>query len=75
MDKKCPQCGSVDTGPSFTFEPTYRTRREDPSTGRRQLGFVFASESIADSLTVRALNGRDEWGPSDHCRIAIDLSD
>jgi hypothetical protein len=55
--------------------PTYRTRRDDPSTGRRQLDFVFASESIADSLTVRALNGRDEWGPSDHCRIAIDLSD
>ena len=53
--------------------PTYRTLREDPSTGRRQLDFVFASESMADSLTVRALNGRDEWGPSDHCRIAIDL--
>ncbi len=55
--------------------PTYRTRREDPSTGRRQLDFVFASESMADSLTVRALNGRDEWGPSDHCRIAINLSE
>ena len=55
--------------------PTYRTRREDPSTGRRQLDFVFASESMADSVTLRALNGRDEWGPSDHCRIAIDLSE
>ena len=20
MERKCPQCGSVDTGPSFTFE-------------------------------------------------------
>ena len=20
MDRKCPQCGSVDTGPSFTFD-------------------------------------------------------
>ena len=45
------------------------------SPDHRQLDFVFVSESIADSLTVRALNGRDEWGPSDHCRIAIDLSD
>ncbi len=34
--------------------PTYRTQRDDPSTGKRQLDFVFASESIADSLTVRA---------------------
>ena len=55
--------------------PTYRTRRDDPSTGNRQLDFVFASESIADSLTVRALNGDDEWGPSDHCRVLVEIND
>ena len=55
--------------------PTYRTQRDDPSTGKRQLDFVFASESIADSLTVRALNGDDEWGPSDHCRVLVEIND
>ena len=33
--------------------------------------FVFASEGMADSIQVRALNGVEEWGPSDHCRIEI----
>ena len=39
----------------------------------RQLDFVFASESIKDSVRVRALNELDEWGPSDHCRIVIEV--
>ena len=34
-------------------------------------GFVFASEGMGDSVNVSALNGLDEWGPSDHCRIEI----
>ena len=55
--------------------PTYRTHRDDPSTGQRQLDFVFASESIADSLTVRALNTEDEWGPSDHCRVLVEITE
>ena len=45
------------------------------SPDHRQLDFVFASESIADSLTVRALNGDDEWGPSDHCRVLVEIND
>lgn len=50
--------------------PTFRT-----SSGAvcRQLDFVFASRELHDRLAVRALNAPDEWGPSDHCRIAIDL--
>ena len=55
--------------------PTYRTHPGDPSTGQRQLDFVFASESIADSLTVRALNTEDEWGPSDHCRVLVEITE
>ena len=55
--------------------PTYRTRRDDPSSGQRQLDFVFASESIVDSLTVRALNGDDKWGPSDHCRVLVEMDE
>ena len=36
-----------------------------------QLDFVFASESMVDSVRVSALNNPDDWGPSDHCRIEI----
>jgi exonuclease III len=40
----------------------------------RQLDFVFASHALAERLSVRALNtDPDEWGPSDHCRVAIEL--
>ena len=51
--------------------PTYHHSRQTPATATRQLDFVFASEDLADSLTVRALNAPDEWGPSDHCKVEI----
>ena len=54
--------------------PTYHTNRQSPGTATRQLDFVFASESIADHVSARALNGIDEWGPSDHCQIEIAVS-
>ena len=54
--------------------PTYYTRRQGPMGATRQLDFVFCSEPLVHRLTVRALNADgEEWGPSDHCRIAIDL--
>ena len=54
--------------------PTYRTNRQTPSTATRQLDFVFASRGMVDSISVRALNGVEEWGPSDHCRLEITVS-
>ena len=54
--------------------PTYHTRQQGPMGATRQLDFVFASHALADRLSVRALNtDPDEWGPSDHCRVAIEL--
>ena len=53
--------------------PTYRTKKDDPTTATRQLDFVFASEEIKDAVRVRALNGVEEWGPSDHCRLEIEV--
>ena len=50
--------------------PTYCGSRS-PADATDQLDFVFASESLKDSLRVSALNNPDEWGPSDHCRIEI----
>jgi endonuclease/exonuclease/phosphatase family metal-dependent hydrolase len=55
--------------------PTFHHSRQTPATATRQLDFVFASTSIADRVDVRALNTPDAWGPSDHCRVLIDLHD
>jgi endonuclease/exonuclease/phosphatase family metal-dependent hydrolase len=53
--------------------PTFRTRSLEPETATRQLDFVFASASLRDRLRVRAMNRPNEWGPSDHCRLLIQL--
>ena len=53
--------------------PTYHTTRKTPTTATRQLDFVFASDSFGDSLTVRALNSPEQWGPSDHCQLEIEI--
>jgi hypothetical protein len=54
--------------------PMFHSTQQTPATATRQLDFVFASESIADRVQVRALNEIAEWGPSDHCRIVIDVA-
>ena len=53
--------------------PTYHSNFMTPATAIRQLDFVFASNSIAEQVNVRALNEPDQWGPSDHCRVEIDV--
>ena len=55
--------------------PTFHHSRQSPETATRQLDYVFASTDLANSLTVRALNAPEEWGPSDHCRIEIELAE
>ena len=53
--------------------PTYRMTGKSPATAAHQLDFVFASGDMADSVRVRALNDPDHWGPSDHCRLLIEV--
>ena len=48
-----------------------RLRTDDRT---RQLDFVFASDGLSDSLTVRALNSPERWGPSDHCQLEIEIA-
>ena len=55
--------------------PTFHSVKQSPTTARRQLDYVFASSELAGSLKARALNTPEEWGPSDHCRIEIELAD
>jgi len=53
--------------------PTFRKAKDNLASAERQLDFVFASKELHDRLQVRALNAPDEWGPSDHCRVLIEL--
>ncbi len=52
--------------------PTFRPTSGLPS---RQLDYVFASRELVPRLRVRALNKPEEWGPSDHCRVEIELDE
>jgi hypothetical protein len=56
-----------------TCVPTYYHGEQTPATATRQLDFVFASASLAQRIEVTALNDPGEWGPSDHCRLRIDV--
>ncbi len=54
--------------------PTFYTSSQTPATANRQMDFAFASRGFHQSVGVRALNGGDDWGPSDHCRLLIEVS-
>ena len=60
--------------PDSNNVPTYHSTRETPATATRQLDFVFASKALAASVQVRALNEPEEWGPSDHCMLQINVT-
>lgn len=53
--------------------PTYYTTRQRPQTAVNQLDYVFASRGFHRKIQTRALNEPEQWGPSDHCRIAINV--
>jgi len=55
--------------------PTYHTNRQTPQTAANQLDYVFASRGFHNQITVHAMNSPAEWGPSDHCRIIIEIAD
>ena len=54
--------------------PTYYTiAQKKPENAQIQLDYAFASRGFHESVSTRALNEVDEWGPSDHCRIVIEI--
>ena len=54
--------------------PTFRRIGTSWADAEAQLDYVFASKSMVDAVRVRALNNdADEWGPSDHCRVVIEV--
>ena len=52
---------------------TYSHNKNPAMTDNRQLDYAFASRGFHESIKVRALNEVDQWGPSDHCRILIEI--
>lgn len=54
--------------------PTYHTSRQSSADADRQLDYAFASRGFHEGVKVRALNEVDEWGPSDHCRLLIEVA-
>lgn len=53
--------------------PTWHSSQQTPAEANRQLDYAFASRGFHETVTVRALNGVEEWGPSDHCRLLIEV--
>ena len=59
--------------PDTTNVVTYYTVGNSAATAKRQLDYAFASRGFHEGVKARALNGVDEWGASDHCRLLIEV--
>ncbi len=60
--------------PDTQSVPTYKTSHEkSPADSCRQLDYAFASRGFHEQVSVHALNELNEWGPSDHCRLLIEV--
>ena len=47
---------------------------KNPSTAsNNQLDYVFVSCGFHESIAVRVMNGVEEWGATDHCRLLIEV--
>ncbi len=53
--------------------PTFHSLKQSPSTAENQLDYAFASRGFHKGIEVHALNGIEEWGASDHCRLMIEI--
>ena len=68
-------CPSPQGLPSDTRNvPTCYTTSQSPATAQNQLDYVFASRGFHEQVKVRAMNGVEEWGASDHCRLLITVT-
>ena len=63
-----------DVPPDTKNLPTWVRNGPSPGEADRQLDYAFASRGFHERVTARALNEVDEWGPSDHCRLLMEVS-
>lgn len=62
-----------DCPPDTKMVPTHHSSRSSPTDAWLQLDHVFASRGFHKAIHTRALNGIEEWGPSDHARLLIEV--
>ncbi|MDE2997488.1 MAG: hypothetical protein OXU79_00245 [Gemmatimonadota bacterium] len=53
--------------------PTYFPAGQTPAKASRQLDYAFASRGFHERVSVKAMNEVNEWGPSDHSRLIIEV--
>ena len=59
-----------------TYRQTPRTfyrPGSGPASAVNHLDYAFASRGFYERVSVRVLNDVEEWGPSDHCRLMIEV--
>ena len=63
-----------DVPPTTRNVPTYYRPGTEPETAVNQLDYAFASRGFHEKVSVLAMNEIEEWGPSDHCRLMIEVN-
>ena len=59
--------------PSCRNSPTSHSRKQSLNEANRKLDCAFASRGFHKEISVRALNGIDEWIAGDYCRLMIEV--
>ena len=69
-----PSAPQPDVPPDTKNVPTWVRNGRKPEEANRQFDYAIASRGFHERVTVRSLNRADEWGPSDHCRLLIEVA-
>lgn len=59
--------------PTFLTAAQKKSLLNESIISGNQLDYVFASQGFGDNVRAYAVNCPEQWGPSDHCRIRIDI--
>ena len=68
-----PATPQPDVPPDTKNVPTWVQIGRNREEANRQFDYAVASHGFHERARVRALNGVDEWGSSDHCRLVIEV--
>ena len=70
-----PSGSQPDVPPDTMNVPTWVRNGRPPEEANRQFDYAIASRDFHERVRVRALNRAHEWGPSDHCRLLIEVAE
>jgi len=74
VDEHLRRPNEVDVDDGLAFPGLIAHRGTQLAWNKRGSGGQAWSRDIAERVEVGTLNGVEEWGPSDHCRIAFALA-